>query len=158
MGAMKKLTKLLTYDATTEAVSAMLDDAAFREAVLERQRVVRGSARVDGDVVTIEQVRSADGVPSFARSFVGDEITIVQKETWTSATGADIEIAVPGKPAAAVGSLTLAADGNRTTETVALEVTVRVPLVGGKIESVITDLLGLALDVEHEVGVEWLAR
>lgn len=47
MGAMKKLTKLLTYDATTEAVSAMLDDAAFREAVLEQQRVVRGSARVD---------------------------------------------------------------------------------------------------------------
>jgi hypothetical protein len=158
MGAMKKLTKKLTYDAPTEAVSAMLDDVAFREAVLERQRVVRGSAEVDGDLVTVEQVRSADGIPSFARSFVGDEIVIVQKETWTSPTDADIELAIPGKPGAAVGSLTLAADGTGTTETVVLEVTVRIPLVGGKIESMITDLLSQALDVEHQVGTEWLAR
>ena len=73
-----KLTKQLTYDAPAEAVAAMLDDQALREAVLERQKVVRGSAVVDGDLVTIEQVRSGDDLPSFARKFVGDEILIVQ--------------------------------------------------------------------------------
>ena len=100
-----KLTKKLTYDAPAEAVTAMLDDPAFREEVLERQKVVRGSVDIDGDVVTIEQVRSADDIPSFARKFVGDEIVIVQTETWTSPTSADIALAIPGKPGEAVGTL-----------------------------------------------------
>ncbi|GAA1944228.1 DUF2505 domain-containing protein [Nocardioides hwasunensis] len=155
---MKKLTKKLTYDATTEAVAAMLADPAFREEVLERQHVVRGSATVDGDVVTVEQVRSADGVPSFARSFVGDEIAIVQQDTWTSATTADIELSIPGKPGHAQGTLALTDAGGRTTETIDLEVSIKIPLVGGKVETMITDLLARALDVEHRVGVEWLGR
>ena len=158
MGAMKKLTKQLTYDAPAEAVTAMLDDPAFREAVLERQQVLRGSVDIDGDVATIEQVRSGDAIPSFARSFVGDEIVIVQTETWTSPTAARIELAIPGKPGEAAGTLVLTESGGTTTETVDLDVSVRIPLVGGKIESMIVDLVGHALDKEHEVGVEWLAR
>ena len=158
MSAMKKLTKTLTYDASTDAVGAMLDDPAFREEVLRQQRVVRGSADVDGDVVRIEQVRSAGDIPSFARSFVGEEIVIVQTETWTSATTADVAIAIPGKPGEASGTIRLAGSGGRTTQTVGLAVSVRVPLVGGKIETMIVELLGHALDVEHRVGQEWLTR
>lgn len=158
MSAMKKLMKTLTYDASTDAVGAMLDDPAFREEVLRQQRVVRGSADVDGDVVRIEQVRSAGDIPSFARSFVGEEIVIVQAETWTSATTADVAIAIPGKPGEASGTIRLAGSGGRTTQTVDLAVSVRVPLVGGKIETMIVELLGHALDVEHRVGQEWLTR
>lgn len=157
MGAMKKLTKTLTYDASAEAVSAMLDDPAFREEVLAQQKVKRGSVDIDGDVARIEQVRSADEIPSFARSFVGDEIVIVQTETWTSPTAADIDLAIPGKPAEAVGTLTLTESDGTTTETIALAVTVRIPFVGGKAESMIADLVGQALDVEQRVGVVWLA-
>ncbi|WP_157829633.1 DUF2505 domain-containing protein [Nocardioides alpinus] len=155
---MKKLTKTLTYDAPAEAVTAMLDDPAFRQAVLERQRVLRGSVDIDGDVARIEQVRSGADIPSFARSFVGDEIVIVQTETWTSPTAAQIELAIPGKPGEAVGTLVLVESGGTTTETVELAVTVRIPLVGGKVEGMIADMVKHALDKEHEVGVEWLAR
>jgi Protein of unknown function (DUF2505) len=158
MCAMKKLTKQLTYDASAEAVTAMLDDPAFRRAVLDRQRVVRGSVDIDGDVATIEQVRSAADIPAFARSFVGHEIVIVQKETWTSPTSADVRLTIPGKPGEAVGSLTLTESGATTTETVVLDVSARIPLVAGKIEAMITELLSEALDREHEVGVEWLGR
>ena len=158
MGAMKKLSKKLTYDASADAVAAMLDDPAFREAVLERQRVKRGSVAIDGDVARIEQVRSADDIPSFAKKFVGDEIVIVQTETWTSAHGADVELAIPGKPGEAVGTLALVESGGTTTETVELDVSVKIPLVGGKIEAMIADMIGHALDVEHQVGVEWLSR
>lgn len=153
-----KLTKQLRYDAPAEAVTAMLDDRVFREAVLERQKVVRGSVDIDGDVVTIEQVRSADDIPSLARKFVGDQIVIVQTETWTSPTSAKIELAIPDKAGGAVGSLTLTESGGTTTESVDLEVSVRVPLVGGKIEGMVAGLIRQALDREHEVGVEWLAR
>jgi hypothetical protein len=158
MGAMKKLTKRLTYDAPAEAVAAMLDDPAFREAVLERQHVLRGTVDIDGDVVTIEQVRSADDIPPVARSFVGDEIVIVQTETWTGPTGATLELAIPGKPGHAAGTLLLSESGGTTTETVELGISVRIPLVGGKIEAMIADIVAHALDKEHEVGVEWLAR
>lgn len=158
MGAMKKLSKKLTYDASADAVAAMLDDPAFREAVLDRQRVKRGTVDIDGDVARIEQVRSADDIPSFAQKFVGDEIVIVQTETWTSAHGADVELAIPGKPGEAVGTLALVESGGTTTETVELDVSVKIPLVGGKIEAMIADMIGHALDVEHQVGVEWLSR
>ncbi len=153
-----RLTKTLTYDATAEAVAAMLDDVAFREEVLARQKVLRGSADIDGDHVTVEQVRSADGLPSFAAKLVGDEIVIVQKETWTSPTSADVHLSIPGKPGEATGTLTLTESGGTTTEVVELDVAVRIPLVGGKIEGLIRDMVGAALDVEVRVGVEWLAR
>lgn len=153
-----KLSKKLTYDAPAAAVTAMLDDPAFREAVLERQKVLRGSVDIDGDVARIEQVRSGNDIPSFARKFVGDEIVIVQTETWTSPTSARIDLAIPGKPGEAVGTLTLVESGGTTTETVDLAVSVRIPLVGGKIETMIAEMVEHALDKEHEVGVEWLAR
>lgn len=154
----KRLSKTLTYDAPADAVSAMLLDPAFREAVLGRQHVARGSASVEGEVVTIEQARSSAGVPSVARKFVGDEIVIVQTETWSSSRRADVEIAIPGKPGEVSGVVTLTEADGRTTETIDLEVIVRVPLVGGKIEAMIADLLSHGLDREHQVGVEWLAR
>ena len=153
-----KLQKKLAYDAPAEAVAAMLDDVAFREEVLARQKVLRGSASIDGDLVTLEQVRSGDDLPSFARRFVGDEITIVQKETWTSPTTCDVELSIPGKPGEAVGTMRLVEAGGTTTEVVDLDLSVRIPLVGGKIEGLIAGLFKDALDIEHRVGVEWLAR
>lgn len=153
-----RLTKLLTYDATAEAVAAMLDDPAFREAVLRKQQVVRGSVDIDGDVVTIEQVRSADDIPAFARTFVGDEILIVQTENWTSPSSADVRLTIPGKPGEAVGTLELVESGGITTESIDLDLTVKVPLVGGKIEKLIAGIFSSALDIEQRVGREWLAR
>lgn len=158
MGAMKKLTKQLRYDASAQAVAAMLDDPAFREAVLERQQVLRGSVDIDGDVARIEQVRSGGDIPAFARRLVGDEIVIVQTETWDSPTSATVELAIPGKPGEAVGTLRLSESGGTTTATVDLAVNVRIPLVGGRVETLIADMLERALEKEHEVGVEWLLR
>ena len=56
------------------------------------------------------------------------------------------------------GSAVLAESGGRTTETVDLTVKVGIPLVGGKIEGLIADLLLKALRTEEKVGQEWLAR
>lgn len=153
----KHVVKELTYEAPREEVLGMLTDAAFRERVLERMRVLRGDVTVEGDVVTIEQVQSAKGLPSFATKLVGDEIRIVQVEAWRAPDRADVDVSIPGKPGEMTGSATLTESGGRTTERVELEVTVRIPLVGGKIEGLIADMLGKALDTEHRTGVEWLA-
>lgn len=152
------LRKELPYDASPDAVAAMLADPAFREEVLERQRVVRGSVTIEGEHVTIEQVQSAAGLPSFARKFVGDEIVILQREHWRTTTSADMHVTIPGKPGDMAGPLRLDEHEGGTIEVVELAIKVSIPLVGGKIENLIAEMLGKALDKEHQVGQEWLSR
>ncbi len=158
----KRITHVMTYDASLAEVATMLAEADFRRAVCERQGVLRSDVEVQpdggGTRVRIEQFQAADGIPSFARKFVGDEIHIVQTEAWGSAERADITVTIPGKPGDMTGSAVLAESGGRTTETVDLTVKVGIPLVGGKIEGLIADLLLKALRTEEKVGHEWLAR
>ena len=48
------------------------------------------------------------------------------------------------------GSITLVEAGGTTTETVDVEITVNIPLVGGKIETLIADMLRKALRAEEQ--------
>ncbi|GAA4379953.1 DUF2505 domain-containing protein [Nocardioides caricicola] len=157
-----RLTHTMTYDASLAAVSAMLDDAAYREAVVTAQGGSDGSVSFEqvGDavVVVISQVQPAEGIPGFARKFVGDEIPLLQREAWTSDDHADLEVTIPGKPGQVVGSIDLHEDGGTTTETVDVEITVNIPLVGGKIEKLIADLLRKALRAEEQVGRDYVLR
>lgn len=159
---MKQLTQELRYDgASLEQVAAMLADPTFREQVCDRQRVLRRTVTItpkgSGTDVRIDQVQEASGIPSFARKIVGDEINIVQTEQWSDPAHAAIQVAIPGKPGEMTGTATLTADDRGVTETVSLAVKVNIPLVGGKLEGLIADLLGKALRAEHAVGREWLA-
>ena len=158
----KRLRHDLTYDAPMADVAAMLADPAFREEVCDEQRVLRRMVTIDPDEdgmeVTIDQVQAASGIPSFAKKFVGDEINIVQQETWHTATAGDIRVTIPGKPGEMKGTARLTESGGVTTETVDLDISVNIPLVGGKIEGLISDLLLKALKVENRVGRAYLSR
>jgi hypothetical protein len=147
----------LTYDAPLEDVAAMLRDAAFREQVCDYQGVLSHEVTVQGDHVRIKQVQTARGIPSFAAKFVGDEITIVQEEDWSSSEKGDIVVTIPGKPGDMKGTATLSESGGTTTETVRLTIKVGIPLVGGKIEGLIGDLLLKALKAENKVGRDYLS-
>ncbi len=160
----KKLTHDLTYAAPVAAVAAMLADAGFRAEVCEAQHVLRHEVSVTGDPaagdgqVDVEQVQAADGIPSFAQKFVGDEISIVRRETWTSPTSAELHMSIPGKPGEMTGTIRLRESGGSTTETVDLDIRVRIPLVGAKIEGLVSDLLLKALRTEQRVGTDYLSR
>ena len=159
---MKKVSEELRYDgASIEQVHEMLANPAFREQVCVNQRYVRHTVQIEraghGMTVTIDQVQGAKGIPGFARKFVGDEINIVQSEDWTSPEKGNIHVTIPGKPGEMSGTALLTEDPNGTTETVNLSVKVNIPLVGGKIEGLIADLLAKALRAEHRTGVTWLA-
>ena len=159
---MKKVSEELRYDgATIEQVHAMLADPAFREKVCDYQGVLRRTVTIDaagkGMTVSIDQVQAAQGIPGFAKKFVGDEINIVQTEDWTSPEKGNIHVAIPGKPGEMSGTALLTEDPEGTTETVNLSVRVNIPLVGGKIEGLVADLLAKALRAEHKVGVTWLS-
>lgn len=157
-----RFTHTMTYDATLTDVGAMLDDPAYRDEVIAAQRGADGSVTFEQDgetvVVVVSQVQPADGIPGFAKKFVGDEINLVQREEWTSADRADLHVTIPGKPGDMVGTIELVEDGGTTTETVEVEITVHIPLVGGKIEKLIGDLLRKALRAEERVARDYLSR
>ena len=153
----------MRYDgATPEQVYAMLSNPDFREAVCEYQRFPRRTVTITptdaGMTVKVDQYRPADEVPAFARKFVGEEINIVQDEQWTSHTSAGLEVSIPGKPGEMKGTAVLVEEGGVTRETVTLDVSVKIPLVAGKIEDLLAKLLGSALRAEERTGKEWLAR
>ena len=156
-----RVTHDLTYDAPAGEVLAMLQDAAFREQVCDATGVLRHTVTVtpQGSTteVLIDQVQTAHGLPGFAKKLVGDEINIVQKEGWNG-EAADVEVTIPGKPGQMTGTVTLTESGGTTTEHVDLEIKVNIPLVGGKIEGLIADMLLSALKVENTTGRSYLSR
>lgn len=158
----KTITEKLTYPgATLEQVVAMLADPEFREQVANYQTAVRSSASNTGtgagSTARVEIVHGTDHVPSFARKFVGDEISIVQEETWTTDTHADVLVTIPGKPGDMTGTYDLAQVGDDVVQDVKLTVKVNIPFVGGKVEDLIAGLLSKAYRAENKVGLRWLA-
>ena len=158
----KTITHELTYDAPVDAVTAMLADPAFREEVCRYQRCARYEVSIDveGETkkVRIDQWQPTRGMPSFAAKVVGEETNIVQTETWTSPTHGELTMSIPGKPGTMTGTASIAESGVGTVETVSLTVKVNIPLVGGKLEGLIADLLLKALKAENKVGRDYLSR
>jgi Protein of unknown function (DUF2505) len=156
------MTHRLEYDAPLADVAAMLADPAFREDVCTYQKVVRSKVEIDVDgntrTVVVDQVQPANGIPGFAKKFVGDEINIVQREEWSAPDAAALRVTIPGKPGEMSGTITLEESGGTTTETVDVRIKVSIPLVGGKIEDLIAGLLRKALVAENKVGRDYLSR
>ncbi|WP_183098775.1 DUF2505 domain-containing protein [Nocardioides pelophilus] len=153
----------LTYDAPLAAVAAMLADPAFREEVCVYQRATKHSVSIEGVQgdpmkVRIEYSQPTDRVPGFAKKFVGAETDIVQSETWGSPERGDIHVTIPGKPGDLTGTAVLTEKDGVTTETVTFDITVKIPLVGGKIEALIGKIFGSAMRAENRAGQAWLAR
>ena len=156
-----RLTYDLTYDAPLTDVVEMLMEPAFRERVCDAQGALRKSVTVGqagaGMQVVIDMVLPANGIPGFAKKFVGDEINLVQTEQWSDIENGAVDVTIPGKPGQMKGTMTIRESGGTTTETVDMEIRVSIPLVGGKIESLIADLLRKALRAENKVGRQYLA-
>jgi hypothetical protein len=152
----------LRYDAAPDEVFAMLREAVFREQVCEALHATECTAEIDGvdDTmsVLVDQKRPSDGIPSFAKKFVGDTIHIRQREEWSSATNATLDVTIPGKPGHMKGTVTLRPEGDGTVETVEGDLKVSIPLVGAKIEGLVAELFEHALQTEQRLGTKWLAN
>ena len=149
----------MTYDASRAAVTSMLADPAFRERVCDAQHASSRSVSISGipGTVDVSFTQRTAGVPSFAKRFVGDAITVKQHETWSTPLAATLDIDA-GVPIADIkGSIALSEHAAQTVETVTLQVTVKVPLVGGKLESLVADMMRKALAKEYETGEAYLA-
>jgi Protein of unknown function (DUF2505) len=150
----------VTYHASPDEVHRMLGDRAFRETVCRALNASRHEVSVNGTgagmTVVVDQTQPARGVPSYARKVIGDEIRIVQRETWTDPSGGTLTIELPGKPGSFEGTVALADDGGGTVESVTGDVRVSVPMLGGKLEKMVGDLMRAALQTEERLGRAWL--
>ena len=158
---MKRVSHTLTYPGTTvDAVYAMLADQAFRKAVADYQRVTDFSCDIipagSGMKVRLEQAHGTDRIPSFAQRLVGSEIRFVQEESWSSPSGADINVTIPGQPGEMTGSTSLTQSADDVVRQIELRVKVSIPLVGGKLEDLVAGFVTKAFDAENKVGVKWL--
>jgi hypothetical protein len=161
-GGSMRIRHELRYDAPPGEVYAMLCDPAFRTEVCRALDVVHEEVSVEptatGVDVRIDMAQRTIGIPAFARKVVGDETRVIQSERWQAARGADLQVEIPGKPGHIRGRITLAAEGRGTVESFDGEATIKVPLVGGRLEGLIERLFIAGMDAEQAVGARWLAR
>lgn len=151
----------LAYDATPDEVFEMLADPTFRERVSEALDVVSHDVTIErrgeGFTLVNDQVQRTAGMPALAKKFTGDTTRAIQREEWPDRSGGTLLIETPGKPSEISGSISLSPSGSGTLEVVELEITVRVPLIGHKLEALLDRQIHDSIDGEHEVGKAWLA-
>lgn len=148
------------YDAPPADVHAMLSDPTFREKVCLAQRATNATVSIEWDgqamLVLVDQTRTSEGIPGFARKIVGDEIRIVQREDWSSSSQAALDVSIPGKPGQLTGTILVSGKGTGTSQIIEGDLKVSVPLLGGRLESLVSELLTNALEAELDVGRDWL--
>lgn len=152
------------YDAPADDVFAMLSDVAF----IERKCLASGSieasaeATPEGDGVTLVSRRVLPAkLPSFAKRFVGETVTLVETQRWSapvdSTRTADFVVDFGNNPIAFHGSIELRADGPGTRVEYTGTIKCSVPLIGGRIEGVALEWITRYVDKEQRVGTAWLS-
>jgi uncharacterized protein YndB with AHSA1/START domain len=150
----------ITYDASAAEVYAMLTDPAFRQKSCDAMGVLSADITIEprgrGAKVVIDQVQPTEGVPGFAKKIAGESTRAIQTEEWVDGLSATMTVQTPGKPTEISGRLTLTETGATTVESFEGESKAKVPLIGGKLESLVADLFKAGMDKERAAGVAWL--
>jgi hypothetical protein len=115
-----------------------------------------------GSVITVNRLMAVD-LPGMLQKLIGDKINIVETQTWRGAERAAlrrtgvIQAGMVGQPGGVDGTLLLEGTDSHTTVTVDADIKVNVPLVGGRVESFVADILLKVMSKEQEIGRAWLA-
>ena len=149
-----------TWDAPAAAVYAMITDPAYQEQRSQAGSPLRAESSVTptagGATISVFRQMAIDP-PGFIKSFVGDSIGIQETQTWAGPTEADLLVEILKQPGGVKGTLRLSESGSSTVVTVDAEIAVKVPLVGGKVEGYVADILDRLLNKDEELGQAWLA-
>ena len=108
-----------------------------------------------GVTVVLHQAVPEDALPSFLRSVLSGDLTIHRTETWTD-SGGSVYAVVDGAPGTVSGAMRLKPDPPGCVLDAQLTAEVGLPLIGGKVEKVITDSVGRLMEAEYRFTLEWL--
>lgn len=156
----------MTYDAPPPAVYAMVTDPEFQDRRAQAGNPVEADSSVTTDAdggATIEVSRLlAVELPGMLQKLVGDKIRIKETQIWLPGPAEAVnregrlEVRIAGQSGGVDGVLTMAGTAERTVISLEATIKVNVPLVGGKIESSVADMLLKFLTKEEELGRAWL--
>jgi len=160
-----KIDETQHYDASPVEVFAMLSDPEF----IDKKCLASGSMEAssqaleeDGVITLVSRRVLPAKLPSFAKRFVGETVTLTETQTWTPADSdgartASFIVDFGNNPIAFHGDIALAAAGEGTAVTYRGNIKASVPLVGGKIEGIAAEWITKYATKEQQVGNEWLA-
>ena len=156
------------YTATVEQVHTAFSDEDYWLSRLEHSGADTATldsmtTHADGSVeVTTTQSLRADRLPAVATQFHPGDLSVVRQEKWAPVSGGEAhgEIAghIPGAPASLLGKAVLrpAGSGSRLEFTATVEV--NIPLLGGKIETLIGGALAELFIAEQRFTTAWIAE
>lgn len=117
----------------------------------------------EATTVVLDRQVPMKGLPGPAAKVIGDKVRIVQTERWYApdsgdVSRADITVEFPGKPIAMTAEASIDPTDSGSTEVVAGEVKVKVPMVGRVIEPEVVKQIVRSLRIEMQIGLDWLAE
>ena len=154
------------YDGTVDQVhQAFRDDGYWQERLARSgaDEATLDSMMDDGeggvDVITTQTLRS-DRLPGVVAQFHHGDLSFVREERWTAVTdgqaSALVKGSIPGAPATLTGTALLTATESGSRLEFKATVEVRIPLVGGKVESFIGSQLVDLLIAEQRFTSAWI--
>lgn len=157
-----QFTQSVSYPGTVDEVVAMYLTPDY----LERrfgQFVVAGSTTVsvEGERVSFAGTVRPELIPSAASRFVKSDLRISFTEEWTSneaGARSRTSVTVDGAPVSVEATSTLTGTGTGCSRAVSGNVSVRVPLLGGRIEKEAVAHLGRVVEREEALAAAWLAE
>ena len=155
-----QLTSRQEFPAPPTDVYAMVTDEAFLRHAAAEMGSPDARVAASGGHTAVEAGVEA---PPEVRPFVGDRLAIIQEVRWgpAEADGArsgTFSITVPGKPVTFEGTVRLQPTASGSVVDHAGDLTVRIPLLGARIEKEAAPAILEALDAQARVGRAWLTR
>ena len=155
-----QFTQSVSYPGTVDEVVAMYLTPAY----LERrfgQFVVDGSSTVsvEGERVSFAGTVRPELIPAAAARFVKSDLRVTFTEEWaTNEAGATsrTSVTVDGAPVSVEATSTLSPSDAGSAREVSGNLSVRVPLLGGRIEKEAVAHLGRVVEREQALAANWL--
>lgn len=162
----KRFAGEIHFDQAPDVVFAAQSDPHYVVWKHEHMAAFDVSAHVeeDGEHVTITSTRRLPAeIPSAARKFVGDSITVEEVHTWThpDADGSrhgKVAASFGGAPMEVYGTMELHPDGGGSVIKVVIHAKANVPLIGGKLEHVVGEQFMRAVRKEQQISPQWFSE
>lgn len=162
-----KISETIHYDASPDAVFAMLTDEAFQERkCLDAGALSHDTTITSEDsgarILTHRELPTA-GLPDFAKSIVGGKLSVTETYVWgpaaadTSRAGS-LTVEVAGAPVVMRATVGLVPNGAGTRMQIDGDLKASIPLLGGKVEKASAPAVVDAIHSEGRTGHAWLAE
>lgn len=162
-----KISETLTHTASADEVFAIFSDVDYQNLKCERSGALDHEVVIElddqgGTIIVTNRQLPTDGFPDFAKRFVGETVTVIEKQEWAAASGdgartAALTVEIPQTPVRLNGAARLTPTGSGCDQVVEGDLKANIPLIGGKIEGAVAPILVKAIRLEGRLVERWLA-